>query len=581
MNMIKTTYFSKSKLQTSISNLRITAPVCVALLALIFSFWLLPIKYINPAHVGWIFTMSLDNFADGAGHAIQSMFFGQELWQLPPGKLVTFGGPVGASLIFAAVSPVLAIPAKLMETVGLIGPFWQFIGIQAVLGICLTALAVYFLGLALGASEIASAAAALLCLPLPNLFGLAIFNESLSWQFLAIVPMILLLNDKKPQQPLWLWPVTMGLAIWSNTYFAAMILAFFGMHLLVIRCRYHTRFLDLGKELFIVMSVALVLHYLGGGFLLSISAVGSSVGVMDFFSVKPLDLFHIMPEGQGYVYRGLTVFALFIAWGIWRLVQCAMYRGGRAVASEFATSPKTIFIPTLFAATALFVISLGPIIHFGTVLSLKSPLPEPLLQAISMFRAIGRFSWPFIYLLLGLAALAIDALVKAVPAVSGKRRFILLPFCLLLISLQFLEFYPEIMRYKHEAKMQAGKKLMPNPVLDAAISTSHEIVFIPAYDQSELGTERGIPWNSLSYYAIKYHVPIYTYQWLGRNDPNAADRIRNLTIADAVECRWVSDRVYVLKRLYIPQISHCNYPIDEVASYPNWVVFKLKQGSVQ
>ena len=48
-----------------------------------------------------------------------------------------------------------------LETLGLIGQFWQFVGMQGLLGICLSALALYFLARALGASEIASGTAAL------------------------------------------------------------------------------------------------------------------------------------------------------------------------------------------------------------------------------------------------------------------------------------------------------------------------------------------------------------------------------------------------------------------------------------
>jgi hypothetical protein len=559
--------------------LRIAMPVCVGLLALLFSFWLLPTRYINPASVGWVFTLRLDTFADGAGHAIQAMFFGEEPWRWPPGKLASFGGPVGASLILAAVSPVLAFPAKILETIGLIGPFWQFIGIQAVLGICLTALAVYFLGLALGASQIASGAAAVLSLPLPNLFVLAIFNESLSWQFLAIIPMILLLHDKNPSQRLWPWPTVMGLATWSNTYFAPMIMAFFVMHLWAIRQRHKTQLVDLLKQSLAVVFVAVILHYLGGGFAVPIQDVSSSVGVMDAFSVNLADLFHLLYDRQGYVYRGLTVLVLLSAGGMLCLIQRVVCRrrGSDVPGRDAGPRSKTIFIPTLLTAAALFLVALGPIIHFGPALSIRSPLPDSLLQPISMFRGIGRFSWPFIYLLLGLAALAIDGLVAAVTAAGGKRRFILLAFCLLLSILQFVEFRSELMRFKHEAKSQAAKTLLPSPALDAAISTSSEIEFIPAYDQTELGTDRGVPWNSLSYYAIKYHVPIYTYQWLGRNNPEEAARIRELTIMTAVECRWVTGRVYVLNRQYLPQIAHCNYQMDELATYPNWLVLKLKQ----
>jgi hypothetical protein len=550
---------------------KIAVPICVVLLSLLFSLWFLPTQYINPANIDWVFTRS-DHMTDGAGHAIQAMFFGEEPWRWPPGELASFGGPVGGSLILAAVSPVLAIPAKLMETIGLIGPFWQFIGIQAVLGICLTALAVYFLALALGASKIASGAAALLSLPLPNLFVLAIFNESLSWQFLAILPMILLLHDKNPSQRLWPWPTAMGLAVWCNTYFAPMVIPFFMTHLWVIRRRHKTRLVELVKESLVVVFVAVVLHYLGGGFSVPVHDVVGSIAVLDILSVNLADLFHLLYDRQGYVYRGLTVLVLLSAGGMLAFVKHTVYRtiAADVAGKDGGPRSKTIFIPTLLTAAALFVIALGPIIHFGTAWSFRLPVPESMLQAMSVFRAIGRFSWPLIYLLLGVAGLAIDGLVKAIPAVGEKRNFILMAFCLLLIVLQFTEFHSELARFKNVAGAEVAQALSPDPAIDAAISTSNEIEFVPAH-------EGDAPWRFLSYYAIKYHVPMYSNNWLGRYNKDEVVRVRNLTIMTAVECRWVMDRVYVLNRSYLPQIAHCNYQMSEVAAYPNWVVLKLKQ----
>ena len=514
-------------------NPRVIAPFWVAIVSLVFSFWFLPIQYINPAGVGWVFIRPV-HLRDVSGHAIQAMFFGQEPWHWPPGRLVTFGGPVGASLINGAVSPVLAFPAKLLETLGLIGQFWQFVGMQGLLGICLSALALYFLARALGASEIASGTAALLCLPLPNLFVVAVFNESLSWQFLAVIPMILLLRDKQPSQPFWPWLAVMGMAIWSNTYFAAMILAFFVAHLWVIRRRYSTRIYHLLKQSLMVALVAVVLHYLGGGFLLHTGRdIGSAIGFLDILSVDLADFFHSQYIREGYVYRGLTVIALLLAWACVALVQrtrrpdaaevpptlarrlvdlrctlalrrsriltiqflvritgaeaSGLSRAPAPLALESTSEPgkpraKTIFIPTLLTAAALFAFALGPIIHFGTAGSLRLPLPVSVLQAMTVFRGVGRFSWPLTYLLLGIAALAIDSLVKHIPATGAMGRFILMAFCLLLVALQFVEMYPELKRFRNVAGEQAVQVLPPNPILDAAAATSREIEFVPAFD---------------------------------------------------------------------------------------------------
>jgi hypothetical protein len=612
---------------------RTAVPFLVAIVSLVFSFWLLPIQYVNPASVGWVFTR-LPHMTDDSGHAIQAMFFGQEHWHWPPGRLVSFGGPFGASIIYAAVSPVLAFPAKLLEKLHVIGPYWQFVGMQGLLGICLTGVALYFLARALGASEIASGTAALLCLPLGNLFTLAVFNESLSWQFLAIIPMILLLNDKDPSQRLWPWPAVLGLAIWSNSYFAPMVLAFFVVHLWVIRLRYKTRLYDLVKQSLVVMLVAVVLQYLGGGFLISIRHLGSSTGPMDLFSVDLADFFHSQIDRQAYIYRGLTVLVLLLAWPCAALVQRIAWPdlAGR---DKKAPRTKTTFFATSVTAAVLFVLALGPIIHFGTAGSLRLRVSELLLEPMVMFRAIGRFSWPLMYLLLGIAALAIDALVKTIPPlfvlalglvihfgtlVPGPggpprfplsvprvraignfswpltfllfwiaalaitalvkriptmgewRRFTLVAFCVILVVSQFVEMYPELKRFRDVAGPEAAQVLSPNPALDAAVAASSEIEFVPTTDDPG-----GAPWPFLAYYAIKYKVPIYSYHWLGRANQDEVLRMRNLSTLRAMECGWTTDRVYAVKRSFLPQIEHCNYQMDELATYPDWVVLTLKQ----
>jgi hypothetical protein len=87
-------------------------PALVLAAALIFGIWFLPTPYLTPWATDWIFKDS-GPFIDGSGHAIQAMFFAQDPWGVPPGRIDSFGGPVGASTILAAVSPIFGFPAKI------------------------------------------------------------------------------------------------------------------------------------------------------------------------------------------------------------------------------------------------------------------------------------------------------------------------------------------------------------------------------------------------------------------------------------------------------------------------------------
>ena len=92
----------------------------------------------------------------------------------------------------------------------------------------------------------------------------------------------------------------------------------------------------------------------------------------------------------------------------------------------------------------LFVLALGLVIHFGT------PVRGPGAPAVSPVEietpnsAIGNFSWPLTFLLFWIAALAIDALVKRIPTTREWRRFTLPAFCVILVVSQFVEMIPNL-----------------------------------------------------------------------------------------------------------------------------------------
>src|SRR5205085_11871225 len=131
-----------------------------------------------------------------------------------------------------------------------------------------------------------------------------------------------------------------------------------------------------------------------------------------------------------------------------------------------------------------------------------------------------------VYLVLGIAGLAIDALLEKVPAVGGWRRVIQGAFCLFLVVAQFTEMYPELRRFKDVSVEQAAYVQTPNSQLDAAVASSSEIDFVPGVDGAGLA-----PWPFVTYYAIKHKVPIYSYHWLGRFDGDEVRKRRDSSMA--------------------------------------------------
>jgi hypothetical protein len=97
------------------------------------------------------------------------------------------------------------------------------------------------------------------------------------------------------------------------------------------------------------------------------------------------------------------------------------------------------------------VFSTGPILHIGHH-AIPWHWPSPVLNLMGLFRGVGRFSWPMIYLLLGFAALSLDALFS----ITNLNRAAMVVIALLLVEGQFYELAPDI---NHFANTSSSRSL--------------------------------------------------------------------------------------------------------------------------
>lgn len=227
-----------------------------------------------------------------------------------------------------------------------------------------------------------------------------------------------------------------------------------------------------------------------------------------------------------------------------------------------------IVLLTYFVAFSLFVFSTGPILHLGST-SFNPHWPTLVLNLMGLFRGVGRFSWPMIYFLLGVSAVSLDLLFREI-AGRWPQKALAHVICCFAVLFQFYEFLPEVCRFRDYNAQQIAGAFVPDQVLDGAIRNASEIVFVPAYDDPATA-----PWRPLSYYAIKYRVPIYTYHWLGRLNTSEAARIQRLTVDNVTNCKLSPDKVYVLKTSYMPALAQCRYSTDDLGTFANWRVVTI------
>ena len=101
--------------------------------------------------------------------------------------------------------------------------------------------------------------------------------------------------------------------------------------------------------------------------------------------IKELPLIDCQYEGLSYI--GIMAVILFIPAVIY-------------LAFDFRTlwsGHKNLIISVIFTSTVLWIIALSPRVTIGSTVLFEIPVPDPVFEAWSLFRASGRFLWPVMY----------------------------------------------------------------------------------------------------------------------------------------------------------------------------------------
>ena len=408
----------------------------VGLLGLLLYLYVFGPATLNPTHYAW---MMKD---DPAQHYLGWQFFRNEPWHWPLGHISRIGIPEGTSIVFTDSIPLLALLFKPFS--GLLPAEFQYFGLWILACYLLTG----FYALRLAGHFIDSPAqrvvVACFFLLSPPLHLRGYGHEALMAQWLLLAGMDVYLGG-------WQWRRWLALVLVAalvHPYLLLMTLGLlFAANVQALWLTHNPRPKTLAWQNLVIF-IALTVTIAAAGHIGSGRAMaGEGYG---FFSMNMASLlspvlsgsrffrdFATATEGQyeGFVYLGAGVIFL----GIMALAFSLPRRQEIQPPSQLRQPAQ--FLPRLIWPLAIvaFVFWLLALSNHVTLLEsslFTVPLPDAVLNLLSVFRASGRFGWPAFYLLtLGIlvvvsrclpARLALGVLIAAlvlqIGDLSGQHR---------------------------------------------------------------------------------------------------------------------------------------------------------------
>ena len=561
------------KILPSQNKRRFLPEILVAAISAFYSVYILSWNFINPLSTKWLYG-NQDHIRDDAGHAIGSLFYMNEAWKWPIGKFTSYGGEVAPSIVYWAISPMYAIPAKVISKLGIYDGEFQFIGIQVLVGFVLTPVSLYFLSRRLGAEVLPAAVVSLSILLFPTLLG-KWANESLASQFIVVIGILLLLSPENSVKKTLKWVGLSVLAVGTNSYFVPIVLALCIAEMVVLQRSNRSELRKNIRSFAASVFITLALQYAFGGFLISTLELGTGAEGLSIFSGNLFSLFDSRQYGllggtpaqswEGFNYLGFAAIISIVAFLI-------LYsRNNLNKESIFKTLEFKIL---MIVSIAFYIYSLGPKVKIGSILQLdlSSFFSEKLILLYSIFRALGRFQWPLYYILVALSSVGVTYLIRHL---SNKRdRDLSRPFSLILCSAFILTSATD-MHYLNSAirsishKDSAFKQEFDSK-LQSQFNSSNGIQVVPAYHGNPDGS---LPWRYLSAYALRADMNFNSFGFYARYDLPLAEKIQGNEFESFIKCNWKSDIIYLVESELLKKLS-CTFQIQQIYSEGPWVLVK-------
>lgn len=474
---------------------------------------------------------------DPAQHYLGWQFFRQEGWQWPPGRIAAFGYPFGTAIVFTDSIPLLALLLKPIAS--LLPAKFQYFGLWM-----------------------------LTCYALNGYFGLRLISRSTTYPALRIIaasffilspPVLLRGYGHEALMAHWLvlasidtylrgwsgrgWLLWGVIAALCHPYLLVMVLGFMvasGVNALCGERAPPSRTvllqgISIGLTLIAVMGLAG--YFTSSGSLRAdgygyynmnmLSLIDPLLGWSRYIRQQPIhpDYAKLGNFGQyeGFLYLGAGMIALVLL----------------AVALQMS-KPESLarrWWAAVAVAAVFWLLALSNVVTFGEHVLVTIPLPDALLEALSIFRASGRFGWPAFYLI-NLAALAL-----VVQRLSARAALVVLGAALVLQVADQREKYSEF-RQMFKQRMAWQTPLQSPQWALLAQRASALVIVTPPPDIS-------VAYIPFAYLAATYRLATNSAQ-IARNDEVRASTFARSMATDLAQGSYDSSILYVISRRDFP-----------------------------
>jgi hypothetical protein len=467
---------------------------------------------LSPSATGWMLAGPMG--PDPVQYWLGWSWFRRDGWHLPPGLNPDYGLELAASIFYADIIPLLALPLKALAGVVTVEQYWGmwllFCGIaQAVLGLRLAALS------GVGGTPAGRAAllafSAIIALQPMMLMRMA-GHLALAGQWTVLAALLLCFTEGDNRRRAVAWGVLVLATSLVHSYLLVMVGALWGADWLrrAISAPALARLIEAAA----VPGLALAGLWAAGFFVLRGGLEAWGYGDLGFNVFAWADstlwgsILPPMPDlrhgESGSDYLGLGGLGLLAAGLCVALVRRDLGIG-RALLRHWPLVLAVIAM-ALFAAT-----------HKPSFAGLRVTLFEPppwLLSLAGTLRASTRFAWPLAYALL--AAAAILLLRAAAPRHLPRAAMLLGALALV----QAVDLWPSLRHYESlvikQPRIQPER--LPDPFWDTLGAAYQRIRAAPAAD-------RGLHWESTARFAIRHGMTTDAV-YLARIDPETVTRLR-------------------------------------------------------
>lgn len=433
---------------------------------------------LDPRNTAWMLQ------GDPAQHYLGWQFFRNEPWQWPPGRISSFGHPLGTSIVFTDSIPLLALLFKPFAAI-LPGEF-QYFGLWMLACYILNGLVAWKLLSQFTEHVPLRVLASFFFMFSPPLLMRGYGHEALMAHALLLLGFLGYIRNWTGR----CWGLLLALAALTHAYLLLMLLGIWAASL-SRRLQYSRVTLPYLKELLGVIVLLATLMYLAGYFVPGAGAAAEGYG---FFSMNMLALvqpnfleprFGYSPiwsgpsvatggQYEGYLYLGAGMLILSIAALVTALPRqiFPIFQSIQPYCSSGA-GPSSLRGGLLFVCALFWVLALSSQITLGPNTLISLDLPISLHKLLSIFRASGRLGWPMYYLLM---------LIILLTVLQQYRPPVALVLLMSALLIQIIELQPkhQALRQFIEQRNQAQTPLSSPDWQSWASRSDRLLIFVPA-----------------------------------------------------------------------------------------------------